>query len=183
MADFKRSGGGRFGGNRNSGGRFRDGGGRSNFSRGGRGGSDGRGRGPVTMHQAVCDQCGKTCEVPFRPTGDKPVYCDNCFQGKKEIGNSREGDRFQGGSFDNRGTSTRTGFSNSVNRGNNEDGEVKKQLELLNEKIDQLIEAVEARAGAKPRIVKKTVEEEVETAPVMVKEKKTAKRVPKKAEK
>ena len=29
--------------------------------------------------QAVCDKCGKKCEVPFRPTGDKPIYCDDCF--------------------------------------------------------------------------------------------------------
>src|SRR3989344_5294290 len=34
---------------------------------------------PTTMHQAVCSNCGKACEVPFRPTGDKPVYCHNCF--------------------------------------------------------------------------------------------------------
>jgi CxxC-x17-CxxC domain-containing protein len=35
------------------------------------------------MHQAVCAECGKNCEVPFRPSGDKPVYCSDCF-GKKE---------------------------------------------------------------------------------------------------
>ncbi len=26
------------------------------------------------MHSAVCDDCGKRCEVPFRPTGDKPIF-------------------------------------------------------------------------------------------------------------
>lgn len=34
------------------------------------------------MFHAVCDTCGKDCELPFRPTGEKPVYCDDCF-GKK----------------------------------------------------------------------------------------------------
>jgi len=34
------------------------------------------------MHSAVCTACGKKCEVPFRPTGDKPIYCSDCF-GKK----------------------------------------------------------------------------------------------------
>ncbi len=34
------------------------------------------------MHKAVCAECGDPCEVPFRPTGDKPVYCNNCFKGK-----------------------------------------------------------------------------------------------------
>ena len=32
------------------------------------------------MHNAVCDKCGERCEVPFRPTGNKPVYCSNCFR-------------------------------------------------------------------------------------------------------
>jgi CxxC-x17-CxxC domain-containing protein len=31
------------------------------------------------MYQAVCANCGKNCEVPFRPSGDKPVYCSDCF--------------------------------------------------------------------------------------------------------
>jgi len=42
---------------------------------------------PTTMHQAICSNCGKACEVPFRPTGDKPVYCSDCF-GKIGPGNS-----------------------------------------------------------------------------------------------
>lgn len=42
-----------------------------------------------TMHQAVCSDCGRNCEVPFRPTGDKPVYCNNCFGKNKESGSSR----------------------------------------------------------------------------------------------
>lgn len=32
------------------------------------------------MHKATCASCGKICEVPFRPTGSKPVYCKDCFQ-------------------------------------------------------------------------------------------------------
>ena len=31
------------------------------------------------MHPAVCAECGKETEVPFRPTGDRPVYCWDCF--------------------------------------------------------------------------------------------------------
>ena len=31
------------------------------------------------MFEAVCDQCGKSCQVPFRPSPGKPVYCDDCF--------------------------------------------------------------------------------------------------------
>jgi CxxC-x17-CxxC domain-containing protein len=38
-----------------------------------------RNSGRPSMHRAICSDCGQECEVPFRPTGDKPVYCSNCF--------------------------------------------------------------------------------------------------------
>ena len=31
------------------------------------------------MHPAVCAQCGTDTTVPFRPRGDRPVYCSDCF--------------------------------------------------------------------------------------------------------
>jgi len=31
------------------------------------------------MHKSVCADCGKECEVPFKPTGDRPVYCAECW--------------------------------------------------------------------------------------------------------
>lgn len=37
-----------------------------------------------TRHPAVCAECGKDCEVPFIPRGDKPVYCSDCFRKIKE---------------------------------------------------------------------------------------------------
>jgi CxxC-x17-CxxC domain-containing protein len=42
------------------------------------------------MHKAVCSECGKSCEVPFRPSGDKPVYCSDCFKSKDKSGSSRQ---------------------------------------------------------------------------------------------
>ena len=30
-------------------------------------------------YPAVCAACGKECEVPFPPRGDRPVYCSECF--------------------------------------------------------------------------------------------------------
>jgi CxxC-x17-CxxC domain-containing protein len=36
------------------------------------------------MHQAICDKCGKECEVPFRPTEGKPIYCYDCFKKNDE---------------------------------------------------------------------------------------------------
>lgn len=34
----------------------------------------------LEMHAAICDRCGNKCEVPFRPRGNKPVYCSDCFR-------------------------------------------------------------------------------------------------------
>jgi CxxC-x17-CxxC domain-containing protein len=31
------------------------------------------------MFTATCDDCGKSCEVPFKPTPGKPVFCKACF--------------------------------------------------------------------------------------------------------
>jgi len=41
--------------------------------------SGGYGRSRRDMYPAVCAQCGKQTEVPFRPRGDRPVYCSDCF--------------------------------------------------------------------------------------------------------
>lgn len=35
------------------------------------------------LHKAVCAECKKECEVPFKPTGDRPVYCKDCFAKRK----------------------------------------------------------------------------------------------------
>ncbi|MEK7132261.1 MAG: CxxC-x17-CxxC domain-containing protein [Patescibacteria group bacterium] len=43
------------------------------YSRGGN--SDER----PTMHDTVCSKCGNACQVPFKPNGKKPVFCNNCF--------------------------------------------------------------------------------------------------------
>lgn len=32
------------------------------------------------MHEVTCADCGKTCQVPFLPKGDKPVYCSECYE-------------------------------------------------------------------------------------------------------
>ncbi len=36
--------------------------------------------GPREMHDATCAECGKTCQVPFKPDGSRPVYCQDCYQ-------------------------------------------------------------------------------------------------------
>ena len=100
-------------------------GGRSGGFRGDRGGYGGRGgdrgeRRRPEMHEATCDKCKKQCEVPFRPTGDKPVYCSDCFR-KEDSGSSRN-------------------FSS----GNKSDSISPEQFKQLNTKLDKILKILEA---------------------------------------
>ncbi len=36
-----------------------------------------------TLHKAICADCNKECEVPFAPSGGRPVYCKVCFSKRK----------------------------------------------------------------------------------------------------
>jgi len=35
------------------------------------------------LYEAICADCHKVCEVPFRPSEDRPVYCKDCFAKRK----------------------------------------------------------------------------------------------------
>ncbi|MSR78456.1 MAG: hypothetical protein EXS63_09605 [Candidatus Omnitrophica bacterium] len=54
-----------------------------------------------TMYQVVCADCRKNCEVPFKPTEERPVYCKECFalrksgHAQKPAGNIPSPARFQ----------------------------------------------------------------------------------------
>jgi CxxC-x17-CxxC domain-containing protein len=41
---------------------------------------DGASRPGRVMHDVICSNCGKLTQVPFVPTGSRPVYCQDCFQ-------------------------------------------------------------------------------------------------------
>ncbi len=47
------------------------------------GGGGGYDRPPRQMYDAVCADCGKTAQVPFQPTGSRPVYCNDCFRARR----------------------------------------------------------------------------------------------------
>jgi len=48
---------------------------RGDGDRGGRGGSATR-----EMFDVTCSSCGAAAQVPFKPSGDRPVYCRDCFK-------------------------------------------------------------------------------------------------------
>jgi len=31
------------------------------------------------MYEAVCSECGEIAQVPFQPSGDRPVLCKSCY--------------------------------------------------------------------------------------------------------
>jgi CxxC-x17-CxxC domain-containing protein len=117
--------------------------GRGNFKSGGFRNDD---RGERSMHYAVCSDCGRDCEVPFRPMQGKPVYCNDCFRNHKDDERSERSESGYGRPerFEQRGSSNRFGGfrERDANRGGNEKrggDDVKKQLEALNFKMDKLI--------------------------------------------
>ena len=63
-----RSGGNRFGGRSDGG--FR----RNNFD-----------SGPREMHKAICSDCKKECEVPFKPTEGRPIFCKECYPNHRKF--------------------------------------------------------------------------------------------------
>ena len=41
--------------------------------------------GPKEMHKAVCTECGNECEVPFKPSEGRPVFCKECFAKRRKF--------------------------------------------------------------------------------------------------
>ncbi len=37
-----------------------------------------------TYTRVICADCNKECEIPFKPSGDRPVYCKECFSKRKK---------------------------------------------------------------------------------------------------
>jgi len=112
-----RDGGRKSGGNRDGG----FGGGSRDRDGGNRGGGFNRNSRQREMFDVTCDKCKSQCQVPFKPSNNKPVLCSNCFSKDKESGNS--------GSRNN----------NSVTQG----GVSQEQFNQLNTKLDKIIKILQ----------------------------------------
>lgn len=151
--------------NRSGGNRF----GKSSFGGERRFGNDrgdrkfGGGFGKSQMHDAVCSQCGKSCQVPFRPTGDREVFCSNCFRDKRDSG-------FPKGNSSNFGKSryeSKPHFEKRVDASGADHDYLKQQLSALNKKMDILIETLSrssAQAASKAPVESVEVKEKVKSA-------------------
>ncbi|MFA7252303.1 MAG: CxxC-x17-CxxC domain-containing protein [Candidatus Paceibacterota bacterium] len=133
MGKFNRGGGNSFGGGHGGhGGGFRA---RGN----GFGGGD---RGPVTMHDVICSDCRKNCQVPFRPSNDKPVYCKDCF--------AKHGgpDRANSGPMPRRDS-----FGGNRPADNFAQNDIKTQLSMINIKLDKLLKSANLDIIPKKEVV------------------------------
>ncbi len=105
-------------------------GGRDSFKRGY--GDSGR----PSMHDAVCDECGRNCQVPFRPTGDKPIYCSECFEKRGGGGDKNRSDRR--GSF-RQDSGDRNPSRSQNNMSERAIQDLTGKINVLNSKLDKII--------------------------------------------
>ena len=49
-------------------------------------GTDQHGR---QIYNVKCSSCGKDAQVPFKPAGDRPVYCRDCYMQQRGGGMNR----------------------------------------------------------------------------------------------
>ncbi len=117
-----RGGGRSFGGN--SGGGGRKFGGPSDGYRG-----DGQ---KPQMHAAVCSECDRDCQVPFRPSGGNPVFCSNCFK-KQDSSQSGAPRKSFGGDRGDRGGRSFGGDAGGVSSMS------KAQFDVLSMKLDKIM--------------------------------------------
>lgn len=135
-----------------------------------------RGARRTEMFPAVCDNCGKDCEVPFRPSSDKPIYCSRCFE---DVAPKRDSNR---GSRDSR-PPRRDSYSSTDSSYKPKDtssdiSQLKDQLSSISGKLDKLVRIL--TPVETEEIVEKVTEVKEEKKPKKVTKKATKKKVSKK---
>jgi CxxC-x17-CxxC domain-containing protein len=163
------------GGDRTGNGRGKFGGNKSGGKFGGKGDRENRPFNKPELFAATCSSCGKPCEVPFKPSGDKPVFCSACF-GKSSSRDKQSEERggrderkaprnFKKESYPKREDRTfRPDYSEKKDNGHEE---LKKQIALLESKINRVLELLNTEKAVS---VPTTVTEE---APKKVRKPKT----------
>ncbi len=117
------------------------------------GGKFGGGFEKPQMHDAICSECGSPCQVPFRPTGDREVFCSNCFKDKRGDRPERSfGNNFSKPRFDSRPSFDKKPAGADL-------GQLKQQIETINSKLDRILRMLPENPAVIPQM---SVEEEAE---------------------
>jgi CxxC-x17-CxxC domain-containing protein len=82
----------------------------------------------IERTRVTCDSCHKQCEVPFKPTSNKPVYCDNCFNKNKSSDRGFRSDRGSSRDFEPR--SRDSGNSDLLKDMNRKLDKIMKELDI-----------------------------------------------------
>lgn len=128
------------------------GGGKPSFGdRGGNRGGD-RDRRELQMHKATCANCGKPCEVPFKPDGSKPVLCSECF-GKTRSDDRRGPERRERPGNDR----PKRDFDRPARAENPDYSLLVKQVSIIETKLNEILELLQVA-----KVVTDEVAEEVE---------------------
>jgi len=140
---------------------------------GGRSFGGGRPTRPVEMHQAACSTCSKECEVPFRPSGEKPVYCRDCFAKNR----SHEGERNFGNNRDNR--EAPRGDFKRFDEKPIQQAPRNNELDVINSKLDLILKMLKSTPTEASQLKKESKpekQEAKETPAKVVKKKRVSKK-------
>jgi len=106
---------------------------------------------------ALCSECSKSCQVPFRPSSDKPVYCSACFGMKKSTNQSRDGAHSAKTARVSQSTSSE--HSAAQRHLGETMTQMKRQIQDLDQKLNRILDMINPplTASATEPVVKKTV--------------------------
>jgi len=142
----------------------------------------------IETFKAECSKCHKSCTLPFKPNGVKPVFCSDCFE-KKDSGDSYGSNRNDRNDRNDRREYPKPPRDERPPRHepraaqpNLELEEVKRKLETIEARLNRILDIINPPTAP----AKKGVAAEVTSAPVtktVAKKvvKKVAKKVAKKA--
>jgi CxxC-x17-CxxC domain-containing protein len=134
----------------------------------------------VQLFNATCTTCGKSCEVPFRPDGTKPVLCRDCFAAKNTspAGGGERDNRFV--PHTNERSNERVKPHNPPVVQNTDITALTRQFAVLEAKLNEVLALLQTKS-IKPTADSSAKSEEVkETVPAVTK-KAVAKKAVKKA--
>lgn len=96
------------------------------------------------MHRATCGDCGRSCEVPFKPTNGRKVLCSTCFQGSAEQPRSGASSSRRGAFGDRPSykSEPRFGGAPSYRSESRGDKGYDEQFKILNAKLDIILKAL-----------------------------------------
>ncbi|MCU0605823.1 MAG: hypothetical protein MUF78_00010 [Candidatus Edwardsbacteria bacterium] len=109
------------------------------------------------LFKATCAACGKPCDLPFKPSGERPVYCRDCFQ-RQDHDSQPQAWHQRIRTSDYSGERKPRDFRNERLEPRPAEPQLAQELAGINAKLDRIIKALTAAPAAaepKPAAVKR----------------------------